>query len=267
VPAERRGRPDRLVLVTGTGTEVGKTWVAARLLGELRRCGAAVAARKPAQSFAPGSDPARRDAAVLGAASGEPPETVCPRHRWYASAMAPPMAAAALAAPRFSIDDLLGELCWPDRPASAVGRGGLVGVVELAGGVRSPQAADGDGVDVARRLAPDLVVVVADAGLGTINSVRLTAGALAGVGGPAPRGAPSPRPPALAVVLNRFDPGSDLHRRNRAWLASEMTATVLVAPGEEAALADLALAPGGLRAPGGRSSPREPGTVPTSRSG
>ena len=29
-------QPDRVVLVCGTGTEVGKTWVAARLLVELR---------------------------------------------------------------------------------------------------------------------------------------------------------------------------------------------------------------------------------------
>ena len=54
--------------------------------------------------------------------------------------------------------------------------------METAGGVRSPQADDGDAVDLVRLLAPDLVVLVADAGLGTINAVRLCVDALAGSG-------------------------------------------------------------------------------------
>ena len=54
-----------------------------------------------------------------------------------------------------------------------------VGLVEGVGGPRSPISADGDNVDLAHALAPDLVVLVADAGLGTINAVRLSVGALA----------------------------------------------------------------------------------------
>ncbi len=91
-------RPRRVVAVVGTGTDVGKTWVAARLLTDLRAAGLRVAARKPAQSFEPDDDPAGLDAAVLGAATGEPPEEVCPPHRWYEVAMAPPMAAEGWAA-------------------------------------------------------------------------------------------------------------------------------------------------------------------------
>ncbi|HEV3124719.1 MAG TPA: dethiobiotin synthase, partial [Candidatus Dormibacteraeota bacterium] len=82
--------------VVGTGTDVGKTYVTARLLESLRQEGIAVSARKPAQSFDASDDPADYDAAVLGAASGELPESVCPLHRWYEMAMAPPMAADAL---------------------------------------------------------------------------------------------------------------------------------------------------------------------------
>ena len=44
-------RPERLVLVCGTATDVGKTWVCARLLVELRNRGVSVSARKPAQSI------------------------------------------------------------------------------------------------------------------------------------------------------------------------------------------------------------------------
>ena len=66
-------RPRRVVAVVGTGTDVGKTWVAARLLSDLRAAGLRVAARKPAQSFDPDDDPAGLDAAVLGAATRRAP--------------------------------------------------------------------------------------------------------------------------------------------------------------------------------------------------
>lgn len=183
-------------MVAGTGTEVGKTWWACRLASHLRAANVAVAARKPAQSFASGDDPASRDAALLAAATGQHPDEVCPPHRSYAVAMAPPMAAAALGHPPFAIADLVDELRWP--------LGTAVGLVETAGGVRSPLAADGDNVSLIDALAPALVLLVAHAGLGTINLVRLSAGVLTGH--------------RVVVALNRFDPSDDLHRRNRAWL-------------------------------------------------
>jgi dethiobiotin synthetase len=140
-----------MVAVVGTGTGVGKTWVTARLLTDLRAAGLRVASRKPAQSFEPGDDPAARDAAVLGAATGEPAEEVCPPHRWYDVAMAPPMAAESLGRPPFTIQDLTSELRWP---ADAVD----VGLVETAGGVRSPLAADGDCLALCAALDPDVVL-------------------------------------------------------------------------------------------------------------
>jgi dethiobiotin synthetase len=192
-------RPARVVVVAGTGTEVGKTWVAARLARLLVDAGASVSARKPAQSFE--ADDPTTDADELAAGTGEDPLVVCPPHRRYLVPMAPPMAADVLGAPEIRLADLVDEVTssWP---ASAVD----VGLVELAGGVRSPAAEDGDGVDLAGALGPDLVVVIADAGLGTINAVRLTVDAL---GGTAP----------VVVHLNRYDDGDDLHRRNRDWLA------------------------------------------------
>ena len=199
-----QGRPRRLVVVAGTGTEVGKTWVTARLLEAWRDAGRTVAARKPAQSFVPGSG--LTDAEVLGAASAEEPTAVCPPGRWYAAALAPPMAADALGQPRLTMRLLTDELTWPDTGVD-------VGVVETAGGVRSPQADDGDVVDLVRALEPDCVVLVADAGLGTINAVRLCVGALATGHGPPE----SPKSPAI-VVLNRFNPSVDAHRRNLDWL-------------------------------------------------
>lgn len=192
-------RPARLIVVVGTGTDIGKTWVAARLLKALRGSGLIVAARKPAQSFAPDDPVEARDASVLGKATGELPAVVCREDRWYEIPMAPPMAAEVLDRPPFGIADLVEEIEWP---AYAVD----VGLVETAGGLRSPLANDGDCLAFCEALSPDAGVLVADAGLGTINSVRLTADAMKHLGIP------------VVIVLNRYNHDSELHRRNLAWL-------------------------------------------------
>ena len=179
--------------MTGTGTEIGKTWVAARVLARLRADGLRVAARKPVQSFAAADG--CTDADLLAQATGEEPGEVCPAHRWYERPLAPPIAADVLGRAPFTISDLVDEITWPDDVA--------VGLVEGVGGPRSPLAADGDTVDLVRALTPSVVVLVADAGLGAINAVRLSAAAL----------------PASLVVLNRYDGTDDLHVRNRRWLA------------------------------------------------
>jgi dethiobiotin synthetase len=212
-------RPRRLVLVAGTGTDIGKTWVSARLLSALRAAGCTVAARKPAQSFEPGDDPDGYDSAVLGRASGEASATVCHPGRWYEVAMAPPMAADALGRARFTLAELVEELAWPEPPFD-------VGLVETAGGVRSPQTHDGDVVAVLALLAPDIVLLVADAGLGTLNTVRLSVDAL------------SDGPP-LVIVLNRYDERNDLHVRNRRWLTDQDGLAVVTMPGGEDALVTL----------------------------
>lgn len=206
-------RPGRLVVVAGTGTEVGKTWVTCRIVRELRATGLDVITRKPAQSFDP-SDPAT-DAHHLGEASGEAPDVVCPRSRWYPEAMAPPMAAASLGRPPFTVEDLVAGIDWP-LPAPDLA------FVESVGGVRSPIAADGDTIDLLEHLQPDLVLLVADAGLGTINSVVLSLESI-------DRGAHVARP---IVVLNRFDATDELHRRNRDWLTDRLDVEVFasVAP-------------------------------------
>ena len=90
------------ILVTGTATEVGKTWFGSRVAAALRSGGRIVAARKPAQSFEPGTGPT--DAEVLAAATGEPATTVCPAHRWYEVPMAPPMAASVLGRPEPTLE-------------------------------------------------------------------------------------------------------------------------------------------------------------------
>ncbi len=194
-----------VIAVAGTGTDVGKTYVAAALLRELRARGHPVTARKPVQSFvrADGST----DADVLAAATGVEPYDVCPPHRWLPIPMAPPMAAQSLGLAAFTIAELAAEVRSGIPPRTPA-------LVETAGGVRSPIADDGDCCDLVHALSPAVVVLVADAGLGTINLVRLSRDAL--------------RKERLVVVyLNRFDAGSELHARNAQWLATREGLDVL----------------------------------------
>jgi dethiobiotin synthetase len=184
-----------IVAVAGTGTGVGKTYVGAALVRALRARGFVVAARKPVQSFA--SDDPSTDADVLAVASGEEPKLVCPAARWLRVPIAPPMAADALGLPPFTIADLAAEVRATAPPDALV-------LVETAGGVRSPIADDGDSAALIDALGPALVVLVADAGLGTINVVRLSVEALA--------------PHPVVVYLNNFDHGWKLHVRNADWL-------------------------------------------------
>jgi dethiobiotin synthetase len=213
-----------VVVVVGTATEVGKTWVTARLMEHLRaggttgRCGITVSVRKPLQSYDPASsDPT--DAEVLGAASGEHPEVVCAPDRNFPAAMAPPMAAEFLGRDIPTVADLVAELRWDN--------GIDLGIVETVGGVRSPLAADGDSRDLTHALGADAVVLVADAGLGVIDGVRKSTDALV--------------PTEPLVFLNRYDPDDDLHRRNLEWLTDRDGFAVFV---EIDALADRLMAEG-----------------------
>ena len=197
-----------LVVCTGTGTEIGKTWVGAAVLSQLREGGISVAARKPAQSF-DSTETGPTDADVLATATGEHPHDVCAAHRWYPVPMAPPMAAAVLERDVFTVEDLVAELEWPSP-------GPAVRWLETVGGPRSPIAFNGDSADLCTALEPDLIVLVADAGLGTINSVRLSAAALA--------------PWPLLVFLNHYDESDELHALNRAWLTDRAPFDVVTPP-------------------------------------
>ena len=183
------------VLCVGTATGVGKTSVGTEVLRDLRSRGLTVAARKPVQSFDPDAGPLT-DADRLAEVTGEDRHTVCPEHRWYPMRLNPPIAAMVLGLPEFTNADLSAEL---EQPTSAD-----VLWVETIGGPLSPMTSDGDSADVARWLFPDLIVLVADAGRGTINAVRLAAGPFAGR--------------RLVVMLNRYE-SNEVCSQNQTWLA------------------------------------------------
>jgi dethiobiotin synthetase len=196
--------PTRVIGVLGTHTEVGKTWVLARVLEGARARGFSVAARKPVQSFEP--DERATDADVLAAASGEDASVVCPTHRSYPVPMAPPMAADVLGRPHIHFQDVLREITWS---------AGIERVfIETVGGARSPLAHDADSVDLLHRVQVDVVLLVADAGLGTLNSVRLSLAAI--------------HPLPALVFLNRFDASNRLHELNYRWLRERYAADVSV---------------------------------------
>jgi dethiobiotin synthetase len=134
------------------------------------------------------------------------------------------MAADTLGRPAFAISDLLAELSWGAEEVD-------LGLVETAGGVRSPLALDGDCLAYCAAIAPDVVLLVADAGLGTINLVRLTMDALDA----------SLSDVSVVVALNRYDEADPIHAGNRDWLRSGLDAPVVTVPGDEDVLAELLL--------------------------
>lgn len=196
-------RPALLIGVIGTNTEIGKTWVTTQLMATLKLRGTRVAARKPVQSYAP--DDINTDAALLAGASGEDVADICPAHRCYPLALAPPMAAHALGRGPLRMKEIIGEIHWPADID--------IGFVETVGGVHSPLTSDGDSLDLLRRLEVDRMLLVADAELGTINSVRLTMAAV----GATP----------TVVFLNRFRRDNELHELNRRWLTEQDRLTVI----------------------------------------
>ena len=180
------------LFVTGTDTGVGKTEVAAALLAVLAERGERPFALKPYESGGSG------DSRVLQIAGGgwQPLESVC-LYRLKAP-LAPGIAAR--------LEGLRPSWARVERALEKLGMGS--GVVEGAGGLFVPLDGQHDVVDlIASYRLP--VVVVARAGLGTINHTVLTLSALWSIGAK-----------VAAVVLVRASPVVDPSiRHNRRGLA------------------------------------------------
>ena len=171
----------RGLFVTGTDTGVGKTEVTCALVRGWRARGLDVGAMKPAQS---GHDPGERsDAERLAEAAGggDPMDLVCPY------SFGPPLApgvAARLAGVSVSMARLL------DAARALAARHAAL-VVEGAGGLMTPLGERETCADLAVALGLP-ALVVARAGLGTVNHAALTCEALRRRG-----------VEVVAVVLNR----------------------------------------------------------------
>jgi dethiobiotin synthetase len=162
-----------VVLVTGTGTEVGKTVVTAAVAACARLAGASVAVVKPVQTGVSGVEPG--DAAEVARLSGLPLGQAVHEHLRLPDPLAP-QAAAARAGVR-----LPAVAEHAERIQELAGGHDLV-VVEGAGGLLVRlDAGDGTLADLAALLRPVLrgVLIVVHAGLGTLNHSELTVQALA----------------------------------------------------------------------------------------
>ncbi|MGD0167256.1 MAG: dethiobiotin synthase [Gaiellaceae bacterium] len=145
---------DRGYFVTATDTGVGKTVVTAALATALRTRGRDVAVFKPVQSGARAEDP-QGDAARLGA------DCVYA----FAAALAPIVAARA-AGEQIELEPILARGRELEQEHELL-------LVEGAGGLLTPLAPDLDVAGLAAALDLPLLVV-ARAGLGTVNHTLLT---------------------------------------------------------------------------------------------
>jgi len=177
----------RGLFVTATDTGVGKTEVACALLGAARAAGVDAVGMKPAQSGATPGEPS--DAERLREASGrvEPLEAICP---YALQAPLAPAVAARLEGREISLSRIL-------EAAHALAARHAAVLVEGAGGLLVPLTERETFADLAVALGLP-VLVVARAGLGTVNHTALTVEAL------------RRRGLAIAgIVLNRTAPADD----------------------------------------------------------
>ena len=155
------------LLITGTDTGIGKTWVSRALSHALVAAGRRVVAVKPVETGCDPSGSHLEDGALLAAATGQAePRAALIR---FAQPVAP-----ALAAEREGQDIDLDALVLQ---IEALSQGADVLLVEGAGGLLSPITWEWTVVDLARSLGAAALVVAADR-LGTINHTQLTLSAL-----------------------------------------------------------------------------------------
>jgi dethiobiotin synthetase len=162
----------RLVIVTGVGTEIGKTHLAVSLVLGARARGWSVAGYKPVESGLDGHTPG--DASALLAAST------------FRVEPAPLYGFTAPVSPHLAAE-------WTEQPIQWKGIVSAVAavrssvdlmVVELAGGLFTPLGPGIDNADLVRALEPDSVVLVAVDALGVLHHTRAAAMAAAARGLP-----------------------------------------------------------------------------------
>ncbi|EHB50630.1 Dethiobiotin synthetase [Mycolicibacterium rhodesiae JS60] len=158
-----------VLVITGTGTGVGKTVVTAALACYARVSEHDVAVCKPVQTGTAGGDD---DLAEVARLSGVTELVGVAR---YPDPLAPAAAAEQAGRPLPSADELLASIRGVDRP-------GRLTLVEGAGGLLVELAAGGATLrDLAVELAAPVLVVV-EPGLGTLNHTSLTLEGIAAKG-------------------------------------------------------------------------------------
>lgn len=202
-----------IVVVSGTGTEVGKTTTSVALLRALRSHGLAVRAWKPVET---GGD---ADGRALAEATGSDAGPT-----WRLSVPVAANVAARLDGVELSGEDLVTEA---RRRAS----GARLLLVETAGGLFSPFTDSSANADWVARLRPDLHVLVAANRLGVLHDVEACRRAAATSGAPVD-----------LVVLTGGSPNDASVATNASEVRRRGQVVAVPAPGEVAALVEWVLA-------------------------
>lgn len=159
------------IFITGTDTNIGKTWLSVKLITTLRKQGFNITPRKPVESgWSP--DISQTDAWKLANAANklDQLDAICPNHFTHAIS---PARAAMMNGRQLNISTLAKQ-CLPIQKQQNTDE---FLIVEGAGGFYSPLAHDGLNSDLARTL--DLpVLLVAENRLGCINQVLLSTNAI-----------------------------------------------------------------------------------------
>jgi dethiobiotin synthetase len=177
----------RGLLVTATDTGVGKTEVTCALVAGARARGVDAVGMKPAQSGVSPGEPSDADRLLAASGGCEPLDALCPY------SFGPPLAPAVAARVEGRAISL-GRIVDAARALAA--RHAAV-IVEGAGGLLVPLTERETCADLATALGVP-VLVVARAGLGTVNHAALTVEALLRRG-----------LPIAGIVLNRTAPDDD----------------------------------------------------------
>ncbi|MEE9302541.1 MAG: dethiobiotin synthase [Thiotrichaceae bacterium] len=171
----RQGMKQQGVFVTGTDTDVGKTWVGQMIIRQLCAANVNVIPRKPVESGWQ-TDVMKSDAWLLGSAASvtgktEALDRICP-NRFQAAIS--PVRAATLEG-KVLLTKQLKQQC-----IDGIDQNDFL-YVEGAGGFFSPLASDGLNADLAKQLGLP-VLLVADDKLGCINHILLSLAAIEGYG-------------------------------------------------------------------------------------
>jgi dethiobiotin synthetase len=165
------------VVILGTGTDVGKTFVTSRLAAALSALGRRVLALKPVESGAPAGEAG--DAGRIGLAAGHD-AVLSP---WRFARPVSPHLAARETGQTIDVAQVADWVLGEERSSRPD-----VTLVETAGGILSPLAAGRTNLDLALALGPASWLVVAPDSLGVLHDLSASLRVL-------------PRPPE-AVVLS-----------------------------------------------------------------
>ncbi len=182
--------------ITGSDTDVGKTYIACQIIRQLSTFNKQIEIRKPAESGCKEDPPGNliaADAMLLSAANNrqQSMETISP-HRFKAALA--PHRAARLEGSAVYLRDLI-EACQQIRADHLL-------IVEGAGGFYSPLAEDALNADLASALQLPVIIVVNDR-IGAVNQALMTIAAVE-----------SRHLTVAAIIMNQLEPVHEANMNN-----------------------------------------------------